>query len=130
MIELEKKNTTQAIKRFKSAISLLPYESRVISFDEHAVFFDALSSGYYKAGELENSLAEYENVISLTTGRLKYGDIYAKAFYMLGMIHEQQGNKAKAKENYEKFLELWKDADPGIAEVEDAKKRLAGLKGQ
>jgi hypothetical protein len=30
--------------------------------------------------------------------------------------------------NYEKFLELWKDSDPGIAEVEDAKKRLAGMK--
>ena len=35
--------------------------------------------------------------------------------------------KAKAIDHYEKFLALWKDADLGIAEVEDAKKRLAGL---
>jgi cytochrome c-type biogenesis protein CcmH/NrfG len=44
---------------------------------------------------------------------------------MLGKIYEQQGDTAKAIENYEKFLDLWKDADPGIAEVEDAKERLA-----
>jgi cytochrome c-type biogenesis protein CcmH/NrfG len=47
---------------------------------------------------------------------------------MLGKIYVQQDNTAKAIENYEKFLDLWKDADPGIAEVGDAMERLAGLK--
>jgi hypothetical protein len=39
-----------------------------------------------------------------------------------------KSERAKAIENYEKFLALRKDADPGIAEVEDARKRLVGLK--
>ncbi len=49
---------------------------------------------------------------------------------MLGKIHEDQGNRDKAIEHYEKFLDLWKDADPGIREVEDGKKRLAALRNQ
>jgi uncharacterized protein with GYD domain len=38
------------------------------------------------------------------------------------------GNAEKAIENYEKFLELWKNADPGISEVKDAQKRFSSLK--
>ncbi len=37
---------------------------------------------------------------------------------------------AKATEHYEKFLDLWKDADSDFDEVEDARKKLAGLKSQ
>jgi DNA-binding SARP family transcriptional activator len=64
----------------------------------------------------------------LTKGRLFLGDYYVKSYYQLDKIYEQQGNTTKAKEHYEKFLNLCKNADPGIAEVEDARKRLAGLK--
>jgi hypothetical protein len=46
---------------------------------------------------------------------------------MLGKIAEQHRDKARARENYGKFLDLWKDADPGLPEVEDAKRGLAAL---
>ncbi len=124
MLELEAGNFSKAIQYFNDALSLDPYGPLA----KRADFINSLASAYYKSGDLEKALGEYERITTLTTGRDKYGDIYAKSFYMLGNIHEEQGDTAKAIENYEKFLDLWKDADPGLPEVDDARNRLAGLR--
>ncbi len=52
---------------------------------------------------------------------------YAKSFYGLGRVYEQQGDTALAIENYEKFLDLWKNADKDLVDLIDAKERLAKL---
>jgi tetratricopeptide (TPR) repeat protein/tRNA A-37 threonylcarbamoyl transferase component Bud32 len=126
-IESEREDFSKAIEYFDKAMSLLAGESDP-SVDEQALFIEPLALAYYKAGDLEKAREEYQKITQLTSGRLLAGHIYVKSFYMLGKIFESKGWKGKAIEHYEKFLDLWKDADPGIAEVKDAKKRLAGLR--
>jgi tetratricopeptide (TPR) repeat protein len=122
-IELEKKNYSKAIEHLKKAVDSLPYGP----LEKNASYIDSLALAYFRAGDLDKARTEYERITALTTGRVNYGDIYAQSYYMLGRIFEQKGDKLKARENYRKFLDLWKDADPGRPEVEDARKRLAAL---
>jgi serine/threonine protein kinase/lipopolysaccharide biosynthesis regulator YciM len=121
-------NLSTAIDNFEKAVSLLPSQYSFMMINDHAFFIDPLAQAYYEAGELDKALETYNRIIHSTLGRLYWGDIYAKSFFMLGKIHEEQGNIAKAIEHYEKFLTHWKDSDPGLPEVDDARKRLAGLK--
>jgi serine/threonine protein kinase/Tfp pilus assembly protein PilF len=126
VIESKKGNFSSAIRLIGDAIALLPHE-REFS-DNHPIFLETLADTYYRSGDLDKALETYEKITLLTVSRVQIGDIYVESFYWLGKINEEQGNTAKAIENYEKFLDLWKDAVPGIAEVEDAKKRLTNLK--
>jgi tetratricopeptide (TPR) repeat protein len=122
MIELENRNYSKAIELFKQGLPLLNADA-----EEHLPFAEALGTAFNQLGDPDSARQEYEKIISLGIGRLSYGDVYAKGYYRLGKISEEQGNKAEAAEHYRKFLFLWKDADPGRPEVEDARKRLAAI---
>jgi serine/threonine protein kinase/predicted Zn-dependent protease len=124
-IEFEKKKYAGAVDHFEKVVGMLtknPYQ-------QSAFFLNRLAEAYFKAGNPDKAQEQYEKITRLTLGRMDDGEAYAKSYYRLGTIYEQKGERVKAGENYKKFLDLWKDADPGLPEVEDARKRLAGLKG-
>ncbi len=128
MIELERKNYTQAIEHLETALSLLPFQSSLWAeghlMNNQALYIDALALGYYRAGNLDQAQEMYDRISRLTTGRLYFEDVYARSFYTLGRIFQRMGESERAEENYNKFLALWFDADSGIPEVNDAKRRL------
>jgi tetratricopeptide (TPR) repeat protein len=90
-------------------------------------FEDTLARAYRQKGEIDKAVVVYEKRIRFDPNSDDRRLIYPLSYYKLAKLYEQKRNEKKAIENYERFLALWKNADPGIADVEDAKKRLAGL---
>jgi serine/threonine protein kinase/Flp pilus assembly protein TadD len=127
IIALEQGQAVEAVELLQKAFENL-YHPHLDFPAVHTFFYWALARAQIAAGDLDGAKVSCENIAGLHITRFRDGDFYAQAFYMLGKICEQQGDTAKAKENYERFLDLFKDADPGIAEVDDAKHRLARLK--
>ncbi len=117
-IELAKGNLATAISHFdKAAISGQRFD---------VLFF--LSSIYLQLGRLGDAVAELEKGLLRYNWVRAQNSIYAvKANYLLGVAYERSGWNKKAIEQYEEFLDLWKNADPGIEEIDDANARLARL---
>jgi tetratricopeptide (TPR) repeat protein len=112
-----------AVADLERAVVMSPYQNSI--GDEHAIRLDLLAQAYTVAGNLAKARETYEKITALTTGRMPWGATYARAFYHLGVIAQQQGDKPRAREQFQKFLDLWKDADPGQREIADARKRIA-----
>lgn len=126
MIELKEKKLSTAIDNFEKAVSLLNHQT--YKLDEHAFFLDSLVAALYESGNIEGVIPVLEKIISLSMGRLRWGDIYARSFYLLGKIYQKKGLHEKAITNYEKFIQLWKNADRDLSEISDARKQLATIR--
>jgi tetratricopeptide (TPR) repeat protein len=116
-------------------------ESRISVFNNRnvwcaATFFSVvLSFGiavshYLQKGDVDRAIIEYEKLVTFDSNSRARFLVHPELHYRLAKQYEHKGLKGKAIEQYQKFLTLWKPADSGLPEVEDARKRLAGLEGK
>jgi tetratricopeptide (TPR) repeat protein len=71
--------------------------------DEAAKLFERLQSSYERTFDL---------------------DAYARSFYLLGQIYERRNDATRAREQYARFLDLWRDGDMERGWVADARKKV------
>ena len=90
---------------------------------------DAMSRAFYQKGEIDKAFAEYERLITFDPKQIDRFLIHPRYHYHLAKLYEEKGWPGKAIEQYEKFLDFWKDADEDLPEPHDARTQLARLKG-
>jgi tetratricopeptide (TPR) repeat protein/predicted Ser/Thr protein kinase len=123
-VELVRENPEKSVELLETAtegLAQLPFEARYL-----------LGLAYLEAGRLGDAVDELEASLD------DYGDERLNSspvrsvlvYYQLGRAYEGSGWTNKAIAAYEEFLEIWKNADPGLRDVEDARERLANLKGR
>jgi Flp pilus assembly protein TadD len=132
MIRFEKGDYNGALEQFGNALrAFIPNHAPLY---HHAVCL--LKIG--RAGEAVNELRRLSQWSPLNYSPHDLDDLpgswnwpvaAVKAHYWLGVAYEQQGQKDQAVREYGKFLDIWRDADFKSAELQDAKTRVAKLKG-
>ncbi len=123
-------NRGLASEAIESLRATTPYElgGSTSSAFNWTVMFPVFVRGeaYLAAHRASESAAEFQKILDHrgTVGNVPIG---ALAHLGLARAYRLQGNPAKAKAAYEDFLRLWKDADPDIPVLQQAKAEYAKL---
>ncbi len=88
-----------------------------------------LASAYLEAERLGEAVEQFEGLLTrYSEFKLDLPICSVKCHYLLGLAYEKSGWDSKAVEQYEEFVDIWKNADPGIPEIADAREHLARLR--
>jgi serine/threonine protein kinase/tetratricopeptide (TPR) repeat protein len=107
---------------------------KAIDLMQRSQGYDAVSPGGYMRGVAYLELHDAQNAIAAFKASTKYqgyslsaNNPYALAMLGLGRAYAMAGDKANAKKSYERFFELWKNADSDLPVLAAAKKEYAAL---
>jgi eukaryotic-like serine/threonine-protein kinase len=116
----------------QKAIQLLavttPYEFGVTALDNGICLYPVFvrAQGYLASGQGPAAAAEFQKIVDYRQ-MVQMQPIGAIAYLGLGRAYALSHDSAKAKSEYQTFLNLWKDADPDIPILRQAKVEYAKL---
>jgi len=73
-----------------------------------------------KLGQIDDAIAEYERILRLNPN-------YPLVHFHLAQAYQQKGQTDRARSEYRQFLQVWKNADPDIPILKEAKAEYAKL---
>ncbi len=90
-----------------------------------------LAEAYLNAGRMADAIQRFEDLRSqYTYDRAMLGHWSVKIHYYLGVAYEETGRIDDAVGQYETYLDILKDADPGLPAASDAVHRLTRLRNR
>jgi eukaryotic-like serine/threonine-protein kinase len=118
-------NVHDSAKGAEALQAIAPYELGEVGFDTLFQVF-VRGEAYLAAHRGGEAASEFQKIID-HRGIVLNGPIGALAHLQIGRAYAMQGDTAKTKTAYQKFLTLWKDADPDIPILKQAKAEYAKL---
>ena len=118
-IALANMKGSEAIESFELAQRVTPGD----------IGLESLAFAYRTLGKPRDSALKYEQIVAADSPGLgsEKQEYWILAHYELGKIYRDLGDAPKAREYYEKFLKIWKDADADIPVLIAAKAEYAKL---
>jgi serine/threonine protein kinase/tetratricopeptide (TPR) repeat protein len=83
---------------------------------------------FLKKGQNDKAIAAYERLVSPEAGAREKALVHPFNRVRLAALYEAKGDLDRAVEQYGAALKVWRDADPGLAEVVQARQKLSVLK--
>lgn len=121
LVELDAGRPAEAVKILDKAVASIVRRDGLDVND--FVFRSYLASAKEQAGDLKGAAEILRRLLETPGDRLDFDGAFAKAVLGLARLEDRLGRRAAARAGYGRFLELWKDADPGRPEVAEAQTR-------